>query len=221
MAGRADQLVPLEGYGDSAMRLLRHLIPALLLLLYLAACSKTPMLPPLAADAVILAFGDSLTYGTGAGESESYPAVLENLSGRRIVNAGSPGELSETGLKRLPEILDREKPALLILCHGGNDLLQKVNQSVTAGNLREMIRIAREKGVSVILLSVPMPDLSLAPPEFYAEIAKEYGTPIESKALSRILGKSRLKSDYIHPNAAGYRLLADSVFELLKKSGAL
>jgi len=203
------------------MRLLRHLITALLLLLPLAACSKTPPLPPLAADAVILAFGDSLTYGTGAGESESYPAVLEKLVGRRVVNAGIPGELSETGLQRLPEILDREKPALLLLCHGGNDLLQKTNQSVTAGNLREMIRIAREKGVSVILLSVPMPDLSLAPPEYYAEIAKEYGTPIESKALPRILGKNSLKSDYIHPNAAGYRVLADSVYDLLKKSGAL
>ena len=203
------------------MKLAWSLITALLLLLQLAACSKTPRIPPLAADAVILAFGDSLTYGTGAGESESYPAVLEKLSGRRVVNAGIPGELSEAGLKRLPEILDREKPVLLLLCHGGNDLLQKIDQSVTAGNLREMIRIAREKGVSVVLLSVPAPDLSFAPPAYYAEIAKETGTPIESRALPRILGKSSLKSDHIHPNAAGYRVLADSVYDLLKKSGAL
>jgi len=203
------------------MTLLWRLITSLLFLLQLAACSKTPQIPPLAADAVILAFGDSLTYGTGAGESESYPAVLEKLIGRRVLNAGIPGELSETGLQRLPEILDREKPALLLLCHGGNDLLQKIDRSVTAGNLREMIRIARDKGVSVVLLSVPAPDLSLAPPAYYAEIAKETGTPIESRALPRILGKSGLKSDHIHPNAAGYRVLADSVYDLLKKSGAL
>ena len=203
------------------MTLLWRLITSLLFLLQLAACSKTPQIPPLAADAVILAFGDSLTYGTGAGESESYPAVLEKLIGRRVLNAGIPGELSETGLQRLPEILDREKPALLLLCHGGNDLLQKIDRSVTVGNLREMIRIARDKGVSVVLLSVPAPDLSLAPPAYYAEIAKETGTPIESRALPRILGKSGLKSDHIHPNAAGYRVLADSVYDLLKKSGAL
>jgi len=203
------------------MRLLWHLITALLLLLQLAACSKTPPLPPLAAESVILAFGDSLTYGTGAGESESYPAVLEKLAGRRVANAGIPGELSENGLQRLPEILDREKPALLLLCHGGNDLLRKLDPGVTANNLREMIRIARAKGISVVLLSVPAPDLSLAPPAYYAEIAKESGTPIESKALSRILGKSSLKSDHIHPNAAGYRALAESVYDLLKKSGAL
>jgi acyl-CoA thioesterase I len=198
-----------------------HFIVVLLLLINIAACSKAATLPPLAADAVILAFGDSLTYGTGAGENESYPAVLEKLSGRRVVNAGIPGELSETGLQRLPEILDREKPALLLLCHGGNDLLQKIDQRVTAGNLREMIRIARDKGVSVVLLSVPAPDLSLAPPAYYAEIAKETGTPIESRALPRILRKNSLKSDHIHPNAAGYRALADSVYDLLKRSGAL
>jgi acyl-CoA thioesterase I len=194
---------------------------ALLLLLQLAACSKTPQLPPLAADGVILAFGDSLTYGTGAGEGESYPAVLEKLSGRRVVNAGVPGEISEAGLQRLPEVLDRERPALLLLCHGGNDLLRKIDQSATANNLREMIRIARSKGVPVVLLAVPAPDLSLAPPAYYGEIAKEAGTPIESKALPRILGKGGLKSDHIHPNAAGYRALAESVYDLLKKSGAL
>ena len=203
------------------MRLSWRLITALLLLLQLAACSNTPPLPPLAADAVILAFGDSLTYGTGAAESESYPSVLEKLSGRRVVNAGVPGEISETGLQRLPEILDREKPALLLLCHGGNDLLRKIDQGVTAGNLREMIRIARAKGVSVVLLALPAPGLTLAPPAYYGEIAKETGTPIEAKALTRILGKSALKSDHIHPNATGYKVLAGSVYDLLKKSGAL
>ena len=197
------------------------MLAGFLILLNLAACSKTAQLPPLASDAVILALGDSLTFGTGAGEGESYPGVLEKLSGRRVVNAGVPGEISETGLQRLPGVLDREKPALLLLCHGGNDLLQKIDQAVTAKNLREMIRTARAKGVSVVLLSVPTPDLSLSPPSYYEEIAKELGTPIETKALPRILSTSRLKSDYIHPNAAGYRELAESVFGLLKKSGAL
>jgi len=185
------------------------------------ACSKVPQLPPLAVDATILAFGDSLTAGTGAGESESYPAVLAQLTGRKVINAGIPGEVSATGLLRLPEILEREKPSLLILCHGGNDLLRQQEQKALAENLRSMVKIAREKGVPVLLVAVPSFNLTLDPPALYEELAKEFNLPIESRILPHILAKNALKSDHIHPNAAGYRLLAEALFKLLKKSGAI
>ena len=170
---------------------------------------------------MILAFGDSITYGTGAAPAESYPAVLERLTGRKVVNAGVPGELSAAGLQRLPELLAQEKPALLLLCHGGNDLLQHLDRQATADNLRAMVRLAREQGVAVVLVSVPAPDLSLSPPPFYAEIAKEFRIPCAAKTLTRILGKGSLKSDYIHPNATGYRQLAEDLAKLLTKRGAL
>lgn len=184
-------------------------------------CSRGPQLPLLAADATILAFGDSLTAGTGATEAESYPAVLAQLTGRKVINAGVPGEISASGLQRLPEILEREKPALLILCHGGNDLLGHQNHQQISENMRAMIRIAGEHDVKVVLVAVPSPDLSLKAPLFYDEIAKEFNIPIERKALSGILGKRTLKSDYIHPNAAGYRKFAEALADLLKKSGAV
>jgi lysophospholipase L1-like esterase len=193
----------------------------LLIIVVLAACTKGPQLPPLTADATILAFGDSLTAGTGAGEMESYPAVLAGLVGRRVVNGGISGELSTAGIQRLPDLLERERPALLLLCHGGNDLLGRQSQQALADNLRVMVRQAQAKGVAVVLLAVPAPDLSLSPPPLYAEVAKEFGIPLETKALARILGKRSLKSDYIHPNAAGYRQLAEAVAALLKRSGAL
>jgi lysophospholipase L1-like esterase len=186
-----------------------------------AACSKTPQLPLLAADATILAFGDSLTAGTGAGDTESYPAVLALLTGRKVVNGGVPGEVSAGGVQRLPELLEREHPALLILCHGGNDLLAHQNHQLIADNLRAMLRIAGERGVPVLLVAVPSPDLMLKPPALYEELSREFHIPVERKALSHILGKGGLKSDYIHPNAAGYWLLAEALVELLKKSGAL
>ena len=69
-----------------------------------------PQLPKLSANAVILAFGDSLTYGTGAKDYESYPAVLSQLIGREVVNAGVPGEVSAAGLKRLPIEIERADP---------------------------------------------------------------------------------------------------------------
>jgi acyl-CoA thioesterase-1 len=186
-----------------------------------SGCSTKPQLPALAADATILAFGDSLTFGTGAGESESYPAVLSRLTGRKVVNAGVPGEVSALGVQRLTELLDRERPALLILCHGANDLLRRQDQQQMADNLRTMIRTARERGVSVMLVAVPFPDFSLKPPRLYDTIGGEFGIPVERTTLRQILKKGSLKSDYIHPNAAGYRLMAEALAQQLKTSGAL
>ncbi|MDD5099542.1 MAG: arylesterase [Syntrophales bacterium] len=187
----------------------------------LTACSSDAKSSRLAGDAVILAFGDSLTFGTGASPAESYPAVLESLVGRRVVNSGVPGEVTADGLSRLPEVLEKEKPALMILCHGGNDLLRRLDQRQTAKNLRKMIRLAQKRGVSVVVIAVPSLGLSLSPPAFYRETAAEMKVPIEEKVLATVLSDGSLKADYIHPNAAGYRRLAESVADLLKKSGAL
>lgn len=205
----------------SAIKTYLYAVILLAAAMLLPACSKTPQLPLLAADATILAFGDSLTAGTGAGSEESYPAVLAILTGRKVVNAGVPGEVSADGVTRLPELLEREHPALLIICHGGNDLLAHQDHQMIAGNLRSMIRIAGERGVPVLLVAVPSPALTLKPPPLYEELAREFQIPIEQKVLARILRKGTLKSDYIHPNASGYRLLAEDLLKLLKKSGAL
>jgi len=205
----------------AVIRCFRAVIILVAIILLPTACSKTPRLPSLAPDAVILAFGDSLTAGTGAGDAESYPALLARLSGRKVVNAGVPGEVSAAGVLRLPEMLARERPALLILCHGGNDLLARQSQQLISDNLRVMIRAAGEHGVPVLLVAVPSFDLTLKPPTLYAELAKEFNLPLENKILPHILGKSSLKSDHIHPNAAGYRQLAEALAALLKKSGAL
>jgi len=188
---------------------------------FLMACASGARVPRLAGDAVILTFGDSLTFGTGAARAESYPAVLERLVGRRVVNSGVPGEVTGEGVTRLPGVLEREKPALLILCHGGNDLLRRLDQQQTAVNLRAMIRLARERGIAVVFIAVPSPGLLPSPPPFYRQTAKEMGLPVDEKSLTTILSDGSLKSDHIHPNAAGYRMLAESIAALLKKSGAV
>ncbi len=190
-------------------------------LMQIISCSSGPKLAPVPPGGVILAFGDSLTYGTGAAAEQSYPAKLEKLIGRRVVNSGVPGEITAEGLERFAGVIEKEKPALVILCHGGNDLLRQMDQRQTAENLRKMIKLARESGAEVVMIAVPALGLSLTPPPFYGEIAKEAAAPIELKSLGKILGKASLKSDYIHPNAAGYGRLAESIAELLKKNGAI
>lgn len=187
----------------------------------LAGCSKPPKLPALAPDAVVLAFGDSLTFGTGANEDESYPAQLARMIGRKVARAGIPGEVSAEGLKRLPAALDEHEPRLLILCHGGNDFLRRLSQQQVASNVRAMIQLARSRGIDVVLIGTPEPGFSVTPPGFYAEIAGELRVPYEKDVIGKILRDASLKSDPIHPNARGYRILAEQVAALLKKSGAL
>lgn len=193
-----------------------------LLAIALAGCgASAPKLPRLGADAAVLAFGDSLTFGTGAQPEASYPAVLEKLIERKVWSAGVPGELSAAGLARLPSALDAYRPKLLILCHGGNDLLRRLDDAQTAENLRAMVRLARQRGVDVVLIAVPKPGLFPSPPDFYAGIAKQFGLPLEDAALKAIVRDNDLKSDLAHPNAKGYAKLAEAIAALLKKSGAV
>ena len=205
----------------AASALAGRLLAAWILCLVLAGCTPPPELEPLAADAVVLAFGDSLTFGTGAGPGESYPEVLSGLIGRTVVNAGVPGEVSTDGRDRLPALLDREQPALLLLCHGGNDQLQRLDPARLADNLRAMIREARDRNIAVVLIAVPAPGLSLRPLPLYAGIADEFGLAADLETVADILGDRALKSDYIHPNAAGYRRLALAVADLLRAAGAV
>ena len=194
---------------------------ALFLFALLAACGGQPKLPPLAPNAVVLAFGDSLTFGVGANTGESYPARLEALIGRKVVSAGVPGEASAEGLARLPSALEQAKPQLVILCHGGNDLLRKLDEAQAANNIRAMVRLAKARGAQVVLIGVPKPGLLPSPAGFYEDIARELKLPYEGATLRKILTDNALKSDLVHPNAAGYARLAEAVAALLRKASAV
>jgi lysophospholipase L1-like esterase len=124
-------------------------------------------------------------------------------------------------VRRLPGLLDRYRPDLLILCHGGNDILRKRDPLATEANLREMIRMARERDIPVVLIAVPKVGLFLSPANFYADIAADMQVPMEDDILADLLRDNRYKSDHVHPNAGGYARLAEAVQTLLTEHGAL
>ena len=209
---------PLAG---ADMKRTAALLRSLLLALSLAACSDAPPLPRLGVDDVVLAFGDSITYGTGARPEESYPEVLAELIGRRVVGAGVPGEITAIGLQRLPDVLDEVRPKILLLCLGGNDMLRKIDLVAIESNLRAMVRMARDRGIAVVLIAVPKPALFGGNAAFYHVIAKENDLHLESDVLKDILYDNELKADPIHPNAKGYRRMAEAIAGLLRKAGAV
>lgn len=193
-------------------------IAILCILVFSLGCGRHPRIAKLSESSVVLAFGDSLTAGTGASSAESYPSVLAEMIGCRVVNAGIPGEDSSAALRRLPTVLQNERVDLVILCEGGNDMLLKQADEVIRKNLDTMVSIAHNAGADVILIGVPRPGLRLKAPRFYQQIADKNGVPCDLKTIVQVLSSRSLKSDYAHPNAAGYRKLAEAIAALIRES---
>jgi lysophospholipase L1-like esterase len=175
---------------------------------WLAACGKKkpPAGQALPAGAVVLALGDSITYGTGAAPEAAYPAQLAQLSGWAVVNGGVPGDTSAQALARLPALLSEHKPALMIVSVGGNDFLRRLSEADTAANLRRIVITGREAGAQVLLVAVPRPTLAaavgtgLADHPLYEKLAAELSLPVHTGGWAHVLGDEQLKSDQIHAN---------------------
>ena len=223
--GRATTVPAVDGAATGPRRWRARLLSLcwIPLLLYTSGCGeRVPQLAPLERNAVVIAFGDSLTWGTGAGSEESYPAVLARLTGLQVVNAGVPGEVTGEGLTRLPGLLERHRPALVILCHGGNDMLRRQSADSMYRNLEAMIDEARAHGAEVILVGVPQPRLLfLEPAEIYDRLANDRHLVYLRETLPELESESDMKSDPIHLNGKGYRRLAEAIHELMKSAGAL
>jgi len=192
------------------------LIVVFCLLALCTGCGAHGTIRSLSESSVVVAFGDSLTFGTGADAAASYPCVLSKLLRCRVVNAGVPGEVTSSGRQRLQTVLEREKPDLVILCHGGNDMVQKLDEAATTRNLEAMISFAKRTGADVVLIGVPKPEYPLTMPCFYQELAGKHGIPLDSGTIAEVLSTSALMSDQMHPNAAGYRKMAESIAELIR-----
>ncbi|KVW99648.1 arylesterase [Thiobacillus denitrificans] len=203
------------------MQLIQRSLFTLFALFLLAACERAPTLPKLNSHDVIVAFGDSLTHGIGASADTAYPAVLATLTSRTVINAGVPGDTTASALLRLPEVLAEHQPRLVLLCLGGNDMLRQHPAAATENNLRLLVRTIRASGASVVLIGVPEPKLFGGAPDFYARVAEDMQLPLEQDIFNNVLKDNRLKSDSIHANAAGYRVVAERLAEFLKKTGAL
>lgn len=173
-----------------------------------------------------MALGDSITQGVGASEQSAWPALLARSSGWRVINAGVSGDTSAQALARLPALLREYKPALVIVSIGGNDFLRRQPSSATRANITAILRTVKESGGRAVLIGVPKPTLGAAlgifsDHELYEELAKEHGVALLSGAWGDVMKHSRLMSDQIHPNAAGYAEFTAHLEKFLRKQGFL
>ncbi|MFT7560188.1 MAG: acyl-CoA thioesterase-1 [Flavobacteriales bacterium] len=197
-----------------------QIFTVLIITLLLNGCGE-PKLSPITQGGTILAFGDSLTVGVGTKRSKSYPAVLAELTGLNVVNAGVSGETTDRGLERLPMEIDRTTPDLIILIEGGNDILQNKKLSHLKQNLTLMIELAENRGIPVILIGIPKKSLFSNSAPLYEELAEQFNLVYDGNLIADLIRSPSLKSDQIHFNEKGYRKMAESIFALLEDNGAL
>ena len=184
----------------------------------------------------VLAFGDSLFAGYGlASPQQSYPVQLEAALreiGRnvRIVNAGVSGDTTAAGRQRLAFTLDSQpqKPDVVLLELGGNDLLRGLPPEQTRENLEAMLAELDKRGIAVVLMSLQAPPN--AGPRFqhafdaiYPDLAKKYGVKLVPFVTAQVFTDSRLiQADHVHPTAQGVGVLVratqDAVAAALPKA---
>jgi len=161
----------------------------------------------------VVCFGDSLTYGTGAAEGESYPERLAEKLGEPVINAGIPGDTTARALARLADDVLIHEPRAVFITLGGNDLKNGLSRESAFRNLKMIISEIQERGALVVLGGINVPFWGRGFGEAYRELAEETGSVLIPNVLDGLMGKSHLMSDTIHPNAAGYAIMAERFYE--------
>jgi acyl-CoA thioesterase-1 len=164
----------------------------------------------------VIAFGDSLTEGVGARRGEDYPSLLARELQRPVINAGRRGDTTAQGLARLERDVLKRNPRLVIVMFGGNDYLRRVPLSNASKNLEEIIMRIQQQEAMVVLLGMKLGLFTDEYGPIYKKLAKQYGALLIPRVLKGILSDRKLKSDSIHPNGSGYRLMAERILKQVR-----
>lgn len=178
----------------------------------------------------IVALGDSLTAGYGLSRKQAWPALVgERMRAAgfdfEMVNAGSSGDTTAGGLRRLPDIMRAHKKIdILVLELGINDIFRGVELDQIRANLQAIIDKARARfpGITIVIAGMQLPGYSSE--DFVSAFGKMFVTLAEKNRatlipyfLEGVAGNPELNQwDRLHPNAAGQRVLAENVWRVLE-----
>ncbi len=163
--------------------------------------------------ATIVCFGDSITFGYGVSPGEDYPSRLSEMLSMPVINSGIDGDSSPEALKRIQaDALDRN-PFMVIVEFGGNDFLRKIPLETTVANITSMIDQVQQKGAICAIVDISSGMFFGEYRKAFAKLAKEKGALFIPSVLNGIITNPQMKSDFLHPNASGYRMIAERVYK--------
>lgn len=162
----------------------------------------------------VVAFGDSLTAGYGAPKGSAYPAVLAAKLGREVVNLGMSGETAAHAPSRLPEVL-AQNPHMVLIEFGANDFMQNRRMEDALAAVAEIVDAVQQAGAVAVIVDTGAPGMGHYS-RAYQKLAEEKGAVFVPGILEGIFNKRQYKSDMVHPNAAGYEIVAERVYERIK-----
>jgi lysophospholipase L1-like esterase len=163
----------------------------------------------------IICFGDSITFGYGAGQDEDYPTALAEKVSVPVINAGVDGDTTFAALKRLkPDVLDRD-PLLVIIEFSGNDFLRKVPLEATVRNIKEMVRQVQRHGAMAVIADISAGPFMREYRGALGNLARQEQAIFVAGILSGIITNPSLKSDFFHPNKDGYQLIAGRIYQVI------
>ena len=192
----------------------RTILPLLLASLLLTACGGPE--PVTLRGNNIICFGDSLTFGTGAPRDKSYPAQLAEMIGQPVINSGIPGDTTDRALRRLERDVLSKSPRIVLITLGGNDLKNGVDKKTAFKNLKDIVDTIQARGALVVFGGIRLLFWDRGYEEEYEKLAAETGALLVPDILGGLMGHEELMHDTIHPNGAGYKIMAQKFYTRIK-----
>ena len=198
-----------------------------ILSLLLSVVGFIPTIALASESPVLLILGDSLSAGYGMDREKSWVNLLEIRFKEygysyRILNSSISGDTTQGGLSRLPRLIDRYQPEIVIIELGGNDGLRGIDPGITRKNMTDMIRQSQAVGAQVLLAGIKLPPNygSAYLQQFesiYPDLANEFDTLLVPFFMDGVVFRpDLLQADTIHPNEKGQPVLLDNVWKVLQ-----
>jgi len=199
---------------------MKKINPGILLIflsIWLSGCGEQKIKNLDAQGESIICFGDSITFGYGANPGEDYPTALSKMVKLEVINAGVDGDTSFSALERLEQDVLSKNPRLVIVEFCGNDFLKKIPKETTIKNLGEVIDRIQAKGIMVALVDISAGLFFREYRAAFKKLAEEKQAIFIPVVLYKIITNPVMKSDFFHPNARGYKIIADRIYNAIRR----